>query len=189
VLECMSQSTGSARTRVEWLKDGRPVPTDSPRHHMAADSQILLVTMAQSSDAGIYTCVVSNSLGSERAVSKLTVVSANGNKVDDDSIMNVPESAVSTSAHQDITVRIGFAVIAGVAGIVLTSFIWVVVIYCLRRRRDASDSSSSSSSTSDTMVVGAGTSSDLSYCTMKLKGSLYSGGYNISPVSSWIYDS
>jgi hypothetical protein len=186
VLECMSQGTSSARTRVEWLRDGRPVPSDSPRHYLAAESQILIVTQAQLGDAGIYTCVASNSLGSERAVSRLTVVASNGNTVGDGYI----DGSVSTTGDRyDVTMRIALAVIAGVAGIVLTSFVWVIVIYCLRRRRDSSDTSSSSASTSDTIVAGVGTSSDLSYCTIKLKGSSCGEGSTISPISSWIYDS
>lgn len=174
VLECMSQSTGSARTRVEWLKDGRRLsPTDSYRLHLAADSQLLVVTQAHSLDAGVYTCVASNSLGTERAVSKLTVIS-NGNKHGD--FFNVGTDGSRSGDRHDVTMRVGLAIMAGVAGVVLTSFIWVVVIYCLRRRRGVSDTTSSTtSSTSDTIVVGAGTSSDLSFCA--------------SPVSSWMLDS
>jgi leucine-rich repeats and immunoglobulin-like domains protein 1/3 len=186
VLECMSQGSSSARTRVEWVRDGRPVPTDSPRHHLAADSQILIVRQAQLGDAGIYTCVVSNALGSDRAASKLTVIASDGNAVGD----AYADGLLSPSGDRyDVTMRIALAMIAGIAGIVLTSFVWVMIIYCLRRRRDSSDSSSSSASTSDTIVAGVGTSSDLSYCTMKLKGSSCGDGSNLSPVSSWIYDS
>ena len=166
VFDCLSHPASRGSTtqlRVDWLKDGHPIatgaqsppfgssrristgsqlrsrPLPSRRHYLTADSQILVLTGVRKSDCGVYTCVVSNAVGSERAVSTLRVVDG-------------PVTSVENASGDDMaTIRLGLVVIAAVCGIVLTSVAWVVVIYCIQRRRDLTDSSSSTS-TDETIV-------------------------------------
>jgi Leucine-rich repeat (LRR) protein len=199
VFECLSSSsstrgTSAARIRMEWLKDGRPLPMASSRHYLVADSQLLVVMRAQLSDAGVYTCIATNALGSERAVSRLTVLPAN-DKLIKSASGSTADGLSDDSLADDATIRIGLVVIAGVAGIVVTSLAWVIVIYHLRRRRDLSDGASSTS-TDETMVASAGGSASgsssggdtLRYCSVTTKDAhSLLGGYRISPVS-WRFD-
>jgi len=198
VFECLSHPASrgsSAQLRVDWLKDGQPIATNSQslnsrssqsvatdaqsspskdghpiaadsqllqprgrqpvattvqsqprRHYLIAESQILVLIGTQQSDAGVYTCIVSNAVGSQRAVSKLRVIDgplSSQKDADDDEMLMV---------------RVGLVVIAAVCGIVLTSLAWVIIIYCLQRRHDLTDSSSSTS-TDETIIPVASSSS------------------------------
>ena len=111
VLECMA--TGSPKPKLSWSKDGTPL-TDNKRHFFTADDQLLVIVETQPSDAGTYTCEMSNTLGTERGESRLTVVPTNP----------VDESMT------------GIIIIAVVCCIVLTSLVWVVIIYRTRKRHD-----------------------------------------------------
>ena len=65
VMQCMT--SGSPRPRLTWLKDGVVlVPTQ--RHFFTADDQLLVIVHATEKDAGNYTCVMTNVLGSDRQV-------------------------------------------------------------------------------------------------------------------------
>ena len=128
----------------------RPVATNiqrrSRRLYLIADSQILVLLSAQQSDAGVYTCIVSNAVGSQRAVSTLRVIDR-----------PLTSSLEDDSNNEMLTVRVGLAVIAAVCGVVLTSLAWVIIIYCLQRRQDLTDSTSSTS-TDETMIPAASAS-------------------------------
>jgi len=195
VFECLSHpaSRGSStQLRVDWLKDGQPIAsnsqsTDSPgsqtvatdvqssllkdirpvasdsqllqahgrrpvatdmqslprRHYLIAEAQILVLIGARHSDAGVYTCIVSNAVGSQRAVSKLRVI--------DGPMTPSDKYSTNSETNEVLTVRIGLVLIAAVCGIVLTSLAWVIIIYCLQRRHDLTDSSSSTS-TDETII-------------------------------------
>jgi len=150
------------------LKDSRPIAADSQllqaqggqpvatkvqsqprRHYLIADSQILVLIGIRHSDAGVYTCIVSNAVGSQRAVSTLRVIDG-----------PIGSSVKDADADEDgdmLTVRVGLVVIAAVCGIVLTSLAWVIIIYCLQRRHDLADSTSSTS-TDETIIPAASSS-------------------------------
>lgn len=115
VLECMT--SGSPKPRLEWLKDGTPLQL-TLRHFFTADDQLLVIVQTQVSDTGDYTCVVTNTLGSERQTSRLAVVLAAG--------------VVPSSVDDTMT---GIIVIAVVCCVVGTSLVWVIVIYKTRQRR------------------------------------------------------
>ena len=122
------------------------VQSQSRRLYLIADSQILVLLSAQQSDAGVYTCIVSNAVGSQRAVSTLRVID-----------QSLTSSREDVNDNEMLTVRIGLAVIAAVCGVVLTSLAWVIIIYCLQRRHDLTDSTSSTS-TDETMIPAASAS-------------------------------
>lgn len=125
VLECMSSRIGG-RPRLDWLKEGQPLFVTS-RHFFAAEGQLLVIVNAQPSDSGEYTCIMTNSLGSERATSHFTVVglSSFGDK-----------SYIVESNQSDDMTRVGIIVIAVVVCVVGTSLVWVIVIYRLRLKRE-----------------------------------------------------
>jgi len=65
VMQCMT--SGSPRPRLTWLKDSVVfIPT--LRHFFTADDQLLVIVQTAASDAGNYTCVITNVLGSDRQV-------------------------------------------------------------------------------------------------------------------------
>ena len=134
-------------------RGSRPVKSElqsqSGRYYLIADSQILVLLGARLSDAGIYTCIVSNAVGSQRAVSTLRVI---------DQPLTSPNDVNDNDDDDNmLTVRIGLVVIVAVCGIVLTSLAWVVVIYCLQRRHDLADTTSSTS-TDETVIPVASSS-------------------------------
>lgn len=75
VLECMA--SGSPRPKLQWLKDAQPLQ-ETPRHFFTADNQLLIIVETTWDDAGTYTCEMSNTLGIMRGVTRLKVLSADG---------------------------------------------------------------------------------------------------------------
>ncbi|XP_049783690.1 leucine-rich repeats and immunoglobulin-like domains protein 3 [Schistocerca cancellata] len=112
VIECMA--SGSPKPKLVWKKDGGNLIT-TERHFFTAEDQLLVIVNTIPSDAGTYECEMSNTLGTERGYSKLTVV---------------PASAVGVT-DGDIT---GIIIITVVCCAVGTSVIWVVIIYHTRKR-------------------------------------------------------
>lgn len=127
VLECMA--SGSPKPRLTWSKDGGPLLA-TERHFFTADNQLLIIVHTKTSDAGRYECEMSNSLGTERDSSMVTVIAtslASGTVLDDDSA------------------TIGIIIIAIVCCVVGTSIVWVIIIYHTRKRARNSPASAPSS--------------------------------------------
>ncbi|XP_019714797.1 leucine-rich repeats and immunoglobulin-like domains protein 1 [Hippocampus comes] len=117
-LQC--KALGSPAPRITWLHDDRPLrPSD--RHHFTPGNQLLVIGAATLEDAGRYTCLMSNTLGTERAHSQLLVTRRRG--------PCAPPAGVST-------VTVGIVVIAVVTSIVLTSLVWVCIIYQTRKKSE-----------------------------------------------------
>jgi len=116
VIECMT--AGNPRPRLEWRKDSKPLRA-TLRHFFTADDQLLIIVQTSREDAGEYTCIMTNALGSERQTSRVTVVE--------------DESGSLGGETEDQTT--GIVIIAVVCCVVGTSLIWVIVIYQTRRRR------------------------------------------------------
>ncbi|KAF4794555.1 Leucine-rich repeat and immunoglobulin-like domain protein 3 [Turdus rufiventris] len=112
-LQC--KATGSPPPRITWLKGDQPLVV-TERHHFTSGNQLLIVRNAVLEDAGRYTCEMSNTLGTERAHSHVSVLQALG-------------------CRKDRT-TVGIITIAVVCSIVLTSLVWVCIIYQTRKKSE-----------------------------------------------------
>ncbi|XP_068172318.1 leucine-rich repeats and immunoglobulin-like domains protein 1 [Antennarius striatus] len=117
-LQC--KALGSPPPRITWLHDDQPLqPSD--RHHFTPGNQLLVIGSVSLDDAGRYTCLMSNTLGTERAHSQLLVTQR-----------HIPcATPVGPS-----TVTIGIIVITVVTSIVVTSLVWVCIIYQTRKKSE-----------------------------------------------------
>uniref|UniRef100_A0A674N536 Leucine rich repeats and immunoglobulin like domains 2 n=1 Tax=Takifugu rubripes TaxID=31033 RepID=A0A674N536_TAKRU len=120
VLQCIAG--GSPTPRLNWTKDDGPLIL-TERHFFAAANQLLIIVDAGPADAGKYTCIMSNTLGTERGHIYLSVS---------------PSSTCDTGAiyDQDAWTTVGIVVIVVVCCVVGTSLVWVIVIYHMRRKSE-----------------------------------------------------
>ncbi|ESO91319.1 hypothetical protein LOTGIDRAFT_105202 [Lottia gigantea] len=118
VLECMA--SGSPKPKLTWLKDNKALEV-SERHFFTADNQLLIIVETKKSDGGRYTCEMSNTLGTQRGNSQLTVTSEG--EVNDRKFSLDDESTTT-----------GIIIIAVVCCVVGTSLVWVIIIYQTRKR-------------------------------------------------------
>nr|XP_020752213.1 leucine-rich repeats and immunoglobulin-like domains protein 1 isoform X4 [Odocoileus virginianus texanus] len=112
-LQC--KASGSPPPRITWLKGDRPLSL-TERHHFTPGNQLLVVQNVVVEDAGRYTCEMSNALGTERAHSQLSVLPTPGCRKDGTTV--------------------GIFTIAVVCSIVLTSLVWVCIIYQTRKKSE-----------------------------------------------------
>uniref|UniRef100_A0A8B9XL43 Leucine rich repeats and immunoglobulin like domains 1 n=1 Tax=Bos mutus grunniens TaxID=30521 RepID=A0A8B9XL43_BOSMU len=112
-LQC--KAAGSPLPRITWLKGDRPLSL-TERHHFTPGNQLLVVQNVVLEDAGRYTCEMSNALGTERAHSQLSVLPTPGCRKDGTTV--------------------GIFTIAVVCSIVLTSLVWVCIIYQTRKKSE-----------------------------------------------------
>ena len=124
VLECLS--AGNPKPKLEWLKDGHEIDV-TERHYFTADNQLLVIVQTAASDAGVYTCLMTNTVGSERGYMRLAVISQ-------DSLPNV---TAQWSASSGDSLTLGVIIIAVVCCVVGTSVVWVVIIYHTRKKATA----------------------------------------------------
>ncbi|XP_061779809.2 leucine-rich repeats and immunoglobulin-like domains protein 1 isoform X1 [Nerophis lumbriciformis] len=117
-LQC--KALGSPPPRITWQHNDQPLrPSD--KHHFTPGNQLLVIGAASLEDAGRYTCLMSNMLGTERAHSHLVVTLRRS--------PCAPPAGLST-------VTIGIIVIAVVTSIVVTSLVWVCIIYQTRKKSE-----------------------------------------------------
>uniref|UniRef100_A0A2I3GV26 Leucine rich repeats and immunoglobulin like domains 1 n=1 Tax=Nomascus leucogenys TaxID=61853 RepID=A0A2I3GV26_NOMLE len=109
------KATGNPPPRITWFKGDHPLSL-TERHHLTPDNQLLVVQNVVAEDTGRYTCEMSNTLGTERAHSQLTVLPAAGCRKDGTTV--------------------GIFTIAVVSSIVLTSLVWVCIIYQTRKKSE-----------------------------------------------------
>lgn len=128
VLECLAQ--GSPRPSLTWYHNGKPL-VRSKRHFFTAEEQLLLIVETETSDAGEYTCEMSNTLGTIRGTSTLTVITG-----------SLPPGS-SHASHgggggglDDESTTTGIIIIAVVCCVVGTSLVWVIIIYQTRKRQE-----------------------------------------------------
>ncbi|XP_036387599.1 leucine-rich repeats and immunoglobulin-like domains protein 1 isoform X2 [Megalops cyprinoides] len=118
-LQC--KALGSPPPRITWLKGEEPLKV-TERHHFTPGNQLLVIRSAALEDAGRYTCVMSNTLGTERAHSQLTVQRS--------------AACAAQAGRPDGTITVGIIVIAVVTSIVITSLVWVCIIYQTRKKSE-----------------------------------------------------
>uniref|UniRef100_A0A8D0L8J2 Leucine rich repeats and immunoglobulin like domains 1 n=1 Tax=Sphenodon punctatus TaxID=8508 RepID=A0A8D0L8J2_SPHPU len=112
-LQC--KATGSPPPRITWLKGDEPLVV-TERHHFTSGNQLLIVRNIVPGDAGKYTCEISNTVGTERAHSQVSILPSLGCRKDGTTV--------------------GIITIAVVCSIVLTSLVWVCIIYQTRKKRE-----------------------------------------------------
>ncbi|XP_060127311.1 leucine-rich repeats and immunoglobulin-like domains protein 1 [Zootoca vivipara] len=113
VLQC--KVTGSPPPRITWLKGDQSLLV-TERHHFTPGKQLLIVRNVVMEDAGKYTCEISNTVGTERAHSQVSVLPLLGCRKD--------------------STTVGIIIIAVVCSIVLTSLVWVCIIYQTRKKSE-----------------------------------------------------
>ncbi|GLD62978.1 leucine-rich repeats and immunoglobulin-like domains protein 2 isoform X1 [Lates japonicus] len=120
VLQCIAG--GSPAPRLNWTKDDGPLVL-TERHFFAAANQLLIIVDAGPADAGKYTCIMSNTLGTERGHVYLSVSPS-------------PNCDTGAGYDQDGWTTVGIVVIVVVCCVVGTSLVWVIVIYHMRRKSE-----------------------------------------------------
>uniref|UniRef100_A0AAV2M781 Ig-like domain-containing protein n=1 Tax=Knipowitschia caucasica TaxID=637954 RepID=A0AAV2M781_KNICA len=120
VLQCIAG--GSPAPRLNWTKDDGPLML-TERHFFAAANQLLIIVDAGPADAGKYTCIMSNTLGTERGHIYLSVSPS-------------PNCETGLAYDQDGWTTVGIVVIVVVCCVVGTSLVWVIVIYHMRRKNE-----------------------------------------------------
>uniref|UniRef100_A0A8D3DHL3 Leucine-rich repeats and immunoglobulin-like domains 2 n=1 Tax=Scophthalmus maximus TaxID=52904 RepID=A0A8D3DHL3_SCOMX len=120
VLQCIAG--GSPAPRLNWTKDDGPLVL-TERHFFAAANQLLIIVDAGPADAGKYTCIMSNTLGTERGHIYLGVSPS-------------PNCDTGAGYDQDGWTTVGIVVIVVVCCVVGTSLVWVIVIYHMRRKSE-----------------------------------------------------
>ncbi|CAN9511938.1 unnamed protein product [Ophioblennius macclurei] len=119
VLQCIAG--GSPAPRLNWTKDDGPLVL-TERHFFAAANQLLIIVDAGPADAGKYTCIMSNTLGTERGHVYLSII---------------PSPNCDTGGYNpDGWTTVGIVVIVVVCCVVGTSLVWVIVIYHMRRKSE-----------------------------------------------------
>ncbi|XP_051562964.1 leucine-rich repeats and immunoglobulin-like domains protein 2 [Myxocyprinus asiaticus] len=121
VLQCIAR--GSPTPRLNWTKDDAPLVL-TERHFFAAANQLLIIVDAGPADAGKYTCIMSNTLGTERGHIYLSI-----------SPSTHCDPVVSVYG-QDAWTTVGIVVMVVVCCVVGTSLVWVIVIYHMRRKSE-----------------------------------------------------
>lgn len=118
-LQC--KANGSPPPRITWLKGDEPIIV-TERHHFTSGNQLLIIRYVVQEDAGKYTCEMSNTLGTERAYSQVSIYPSSG--------------CVSESSKKEGTMTVGIIIIAVVCSIVITSLVWVCIIYQTRKKSE-----------------------------------------------------
>ncbi|XP_044765251.1 leucine-rich repeats and immunoglobulin-like domains protein 3 [Coccinella septempunctata] len=108
VFKC--KAAGAPKPTIRWLKNGQPI-IRTERHFFTAEDQLLIIVDTTQNDSGDYQCHLNNTLGQRTAFSRLTV-------------------KPSFLSSRDMW---GIIIIAVVCCAVVTSLVWVVIIYQTRK--------------------------------------------------------
>lgn len=122
VLECLT--AGSPKPNLVWLKDDGPL-IETERHFFTAENQLLIIVKTEFSDQGEYTCKMTNVLGTVQGSTILNIV--------EPVTLNLAKDLESSFLSDDTKI-IEVIIIAVCICIVLTSLIWVIIIYRTRKQ-------------------------------------------------------
>ncbi|EAT43168.1 AAEL005351-PA, partial [Aedes aegypti] len=120
VLDC--SASGYPKPVILWFKDGEPLLV-TERHFIIADGQLMIIVKTDFDDAGDYECQVENEFGSQRGLMKLSVIE--GPELVHDDISSTNTDTVSA-----------IILITIICCCILTSLIWIVVMFRMRKRND-----------------------------------------------------
>ncbi|KAK3605813.1 hypothetical protein CHS0354_002430 [Potamilus streckersoni] len=127
MLECFA--SGSPWPKITWSKDGVPIEITG-RYFESAQSQLLIIVQTELSDAGKYMCEMSNTLGTQRGYSTLSVITDSSKGIGDAS------GSGREGGLDDESTTTGIIIIAVVCCVVGTSLVWVIIIYQTRKRQE-----------------------------------------------------
>ncbi|XP_070558442.1 leucine-rich repeats and immunoglobulin-like domains protein 2 isoform X2 [Ptychodera flava] len=121
VLKC--PANGFPKPKITWTKDEQELDI-TERHFFTSEYELLVIVDTEYGDAGMYTCEISNTLGTERQSASLEVVPATGGG----------KSRKKGLDSESTTT--GIIIIAVVCCVVGTSLVWVIIIYQTRKQRE-----------------------------------------------------
>ncbi|XP_065081518.1 leucine-rich repeats and immunoglobulin-like domains protein 2 [Ochlerotatus camptorhynchus] len=131
VLDC--SASGYPKPSIQWFKDGELLAM-TERHFVIAEGQLMIIVKTDFNDAGEYECQVENEIGSERGSMKLSVIEA-PELVHDDIPSTNTETVVTGHVLKDRDI-VAIILITIICCCILTSLIWMVVMYRIRKRND-----------------------------------------------------
>ncbi|XP_021702392.1 leucine-rich repeats and immunoglobulin-like domains protein 3 isoform X2 [Aedes aegypti] len=133
VLDC--SASGYPKPVILWFKDGEPLLV-TERHFIIADGQLMIIVKTDFDDAGDYECQVENEFGSQRGLMKLSVIE--GPELVHDDISSTNTDTVSGNTGHVLNDRdiIAIILITIICCCILTSLIWIVVMFRMRKRND-----------------------------------------------------
>lgn len=138
VIECMR--SGSPTPQINWYKDGQPLEK-TPRHHLTAEDQLLVITQTTEKDSGVYACVVENSLGLVNASMHLSVRTS------------LPADSGDGYSHGiNVDEMTAIVIVTVVSCAIMTSIIWVVIIYQTKKEGGCATNSPSRCNQMDSMA-------------------------------------
>ncbi|MEE6517277.1 hypothetical protein FKM82_027388 [Ascaphus truei] len=130
-LQC--KASGSPPPRITWLKGDEPLVM-TERHHFTPGNQLLIIRNVVLEDAGRYTCEMSNTLGTERAHSHVSV--SGTERAHSHVSVSATAGCLAEQGKMEGTMTFGIITIAVVCSIVLTSLVWVCIIYQTRKKSE-----------------------------------------------------
>ena len=141
VLPCVSR--GIPKPALMWQRDGKAIEkaalNNSRSGHLMLIDELLVIRNVQFEDAGLYTCVIRNKIGTARDSARLRVLPVNGKRKSNRSGSGADGSSGGFSLFKNnspLSVFIGVTIIIVVFCVVLTSLIWVSCLYFSKRKRN-----------------------------------------------------
>ncbi|XP_050076748.1 leucine-rich repeats and immunoglobulin-like domains protein 2 [Anopheles maculipalpis] len=136
VLEC--KVSVSPKPEIFWLKDGEPIGL-TERHFITGEGQLLVIVDTEMNDAGLYECRFENDFGSESGSTRLIVI--DGPEDMHGSVLGDIGTAYGAAGAQDeeilqaklldswLTILLALFVC-----VMLTSFVWMICMYRMKKR-------------------------------------------------------
>ncbi|XP_062547275.1 leucine-rich repeats and immunoglobulin-like domains protein 2 [Armigeres subalbatus] len=131
VLDC--SASGYPKPTIQWFKDGEPLVI-TERHFIIAEGQLMIIVKTDFDDAGDYVCQVENEFGREQGLMKLSVIE--GEELVEDDIPNSNTETVTNGHVLNDRDIVAIILITIVCCCILTSLIWLVVMFRMRKRND-----------------------------------------------------